>query len=98
MDYYVSAGFVYTGLLPGRSRDKTGLAFSQGWFSDEMKTPRRAAGLPTKHHEAVLEFNHRFEFVHGIAFQPDIQYLIDPAGTKEISNAFLVGAKIAIQL
>ncbi|MEA3275535.1 MAG: carbohydrate porin [Pseudomonadota bacterium] len=35
---------------------------------------------------------------HGIAFQPDIQYLIDPAGTREISNAFLLGAKIAIQL
>ncbi len=97
MDYYFSVGFVYTGLFPGRGRDKTGLAFSKGWFSDELKTPRRAEGLPIKHHEAVLELNHRFELGRGIAFQPDIQYLIDPAGTKEISNAFLAGAKIAIQ-
>lgn len=98
MDDYFSVGLVYTGLIPGRTRDKTGLAFSQGWFSDELKTSRRAKGLPTKQRESVLELNHSFELGRGIAFQPDIQYLIDPAGTKEISNAFLIGARIAIQL
>jgi porin len=97
MDYYFSVGFVYTGLLPRRTRDKTGLAFSKGWFSDELKTPRRAAGLPIKHHEAVLELNHKFELGRGIDFQPDIQYVIDPTGNKEINEALLVGAKIAIQ-
>ncbi len=97
MDTYVSAGLVYQGLIPGRPRDKTGLAFSRGWFSDELKNSRRADGKPIKHHESVIEFNHRFELGRGIAVQPDIQYLIDPAGTKEISNAFLAGFKIAVQ-
>jgi porin len=53
--------------------------------------------LPTKHDEAVLELNHKFELGRGIAFTPDIQYVIDPAGTREIDDAFLAGAKITIQ-
>ncbi len=97
MDFYVSAGLVYTGLIPGRDRDKTGLAFSLGWFSDELNKARRARGLQIKHEEAVLEFNHRVELGHGIAVQPDFQVVFDPAGTKEINHAILVGGKIAIQ-
>ena len=98
MDYYFGVGVVYTGLFEGRSKDKTGLAFTKGWFTDELKTPRRAAGLPTKHHEAVLELNHKFELGRGIAFQPDAQYVFNPAGTKEINDAILIGAKLTIQL
>jgi porin len=97
MDYYFSVGLVYKGLLPGRASDSTGLAFTKGWFSDELKTSRRASGLPAKHDEAVLELNHKFELGRGIAFQPDIQYVIIPAGTREIDDAFLAGARIMIQ-
>ncbi len=97
MDYYVSAGLVYTGLFPGRYNDKTGLAFSKGWFTDELKSSRRAEGKPIKHHESVIELNHKFEMGHGVTFTPDIQYIIDPAGTKEISNAFLIGARTTVQ-
>jgi porin len=97
MDNYFSVGLVYKGLIPNRSRDTTGLAFTKGWFSDALKTSRRADGLAVKHDEAVLELNHKFELGHGIAFQPDVQYVANPAGTKEIDDAFLVGAKVTIQ-
>jgi porin len=97
MNNYFSIGLVYKGLIPNRPRDTTGLAFTKGWFSDELKASRRADGLATKHDEAVLELNHKFELGHGITFQPDIQYVINPAGTKEINDAFLAGAKVTIQ-
>ena len=97
MDYYVSAGLVYTGLFPGRNNDKTGLAFSRGWFTDALKSARRAEGKPNKHQEAVIELNHKFEMGNGVTFTPDIQYVIDPAGTAEISDAFLIGARTTIQ-
>ncbi len=99
MDYFVSFGLVYTGLLPwkSRSRDRTGLAFAHGAFSDALKTPRRQQGLPTKKHETVIELNHRFEVGHGIALQPDLQWIINPAGTRDIPDAFLMGGKIYVE-
>jgi hypothetical protein len=36
-------------------------------------------------------------FYYVSAIQPDIQYVINPAGTREIDDAFLAGAKIMNQ-
>jgi porin len=97
MDNYFGLGLVYKGLLPGRPRDTSGLALSKGWFSEALKQSRRADGLAVKHDEAVVELNHRFELGRGISIQPDLQYVINPAGTKQIEDAFLIGAKVSIQ-
>ncbi len=100
MDYYFSAGLVYTGLLPweSRSRDRTALAYAHGSFSDTIKSARRAQGLPNQKHESVLELNHRFEMGYGLVFQPTLQYIRNPAGTREIPDAFLWGLKIIVSL
>ncbi len=96
MTSYFNAGFVYEGLFRIRPRDRTGLAVTAGWFGSEYKTGLAAAGLETKSHEAVIELNHLFLVGRGIGIQPDIQYIIRPAGTGSISNALAVGAKISI--
>ena len=44
----------------------------------------------------MLELNYKLVLGHGITFQPDIQYIIDPAGTGKIDNAFLIGAQVTI--
>jgi porin len=97
IDNYLGVGFVYKGLFPGRQRDTSGLAFSKGWFSQELKTARRAQGRAVQHDEAVIELNHRFELGRGVAFQPDLQYVVNPAGTKQIADALLIGARVSIQ-
>lgn len=94
--WYVGAGLVYEGLFNGRPRDTTGLALSSGWFGDEVNVARRADGVPTKAYEAVVELNHQFVLGRGIRIQPDIQYIIRPAGTGEIDNALLIGARVSV--
>ncbi|WP_240905769.1 carbohydrate porin [Thiorhodococcus mannitoliphagus] len=96
MPWYVSAGLVYEGLFEARPRDTTGVAISSGWFGDEVNVARTAEGLPEKDYEAVIELNHQFVLGRGISIQPDIQYIIRPAGTGDIDNAFLIGARVSV--
>lgn len=96
LDQQVSLGLVYQGLIPGRDQDSTGLLFTKGWVTDQSNQARRASGLPTQHAETVLELNYKIVLGHGITLQPDIQYIIDPAGTGEIDDAFLLGAQVTI--
>jgi len=96
LDQQVSLGLVYQGLIPGRDQDTTGLLFTKGWVTDQQHPARRAAGLATQHAETVLELNYKIVLGHGISLQPDLQYIIDPAGTGEIDDAFLLGAQVTI--
>jgi porin len=96
MPWYFNAGLVYEGLFRGRPRDTSGLAVTSGWFGDEVNVARRTDGLPEKDYEAVVELNHRFVLGRGISIQPDIQYIIRPAGTGEIDNALAIGAKVSV--
>lgn len=96
MTSYFNAGVVYEGLFRIRPQDRTGLAVTAGWFGSEYKTGLAAAGLETKSHEAVIELNHLFLVGRGIGIQPDLQYIIRPAGTGSISNALAVGAKVSV--
>ncbi len=94
---YFNAGFLYKGFFAGRPTDVTGVAFTTGWFSDELNVARESEGEKEKDYEAVIELNHKFVLTRGIAITPDVQYIIRPAGTGDIDNALLLGAKLSIQ-
>uniref|UniRef100_UPI0025D3A801 carbohydrate porin n=1 Tax=Thiocapsa sp. TaxID=2024551 RepID=UPI0025D3A801 len=96
MSRYFNVGLVYEGLFDGRQQDRTGLGITTGWYSDAYDDGLVAAGLPSKTYEAAIELNHGFVLPRGILIQPDIQYIIRPAGTGEIDNAFLIGARVSI--
>ncbi len=96
MSSYFNAGLVYEGLFPGRPRDRTGLGVTAGWFGSLYNDGLAAAGLPTKSHEAVVELNHLFLVGLGIGIQPDVQYVVRPAGTGTIGDALAVGAKLSV--
>jgi porin len=97
MDHYFNTGLLYEGLFVSRPRDVTGLSFTAGWFSDELNKARQNEGKTPKDYEAAIEFNHRFDLGRGISITPDVQYIIRPAGTDDIDNALLTGAKLAIR-
>lgn len=97
MDEYFGTGLVYQGLFPNRPDDTTGLAITAGWYSDELNKARKLQGKAEQDYEAVIELNHKFVLARGIEFQPDIQYIIDPAGTGDIDDALLIGVKVSVQ-
>jgi porin len=83
-------------LVCGRPRDRTGFAVTTGWFGGEKIGKTYAVGMLTKRYEAVIELNHMFLVGMGIGIQPDVQYIVRPAGTGSITNALAVGTKVSI--
>lgn len=96
LDQQLSLGLVYQGLIPGRDQDSAGLLFTRGWVTDAQHQARRASDLPTQHAETLLELNYKIVLGRGITLQPDVQYIIHPAGTGEIKDALLIGAQVTI--
>jgi porin len=96
MDNYFSLGLIYNGPFDARPRDAIGLAVTTGWYSDELNTARDSEELTDKSYEAVIELNYKFVLERGISISPVLQYVIRPAGTGDIDNSLLLGAKLSI--
>ena len=97
MTTYFNTGLVCRGRFPLRPADTTGVAVTAGWHSDELNKARSAEDESQKGEEAVLELNHKPVLARGISFQPEIQYIIRPAGTGKVDHALAIGVKVAVQ-
>ena len=86
-------GANYTGLFPGREKDRTVFFATYGNFSNDYADQQAAAGDATSDYELVLEAGHRFQVTPSTYFQPDVQYIVQPGGTGTIDNALVVGAQ-----
>ncbi|ADQ79612.1 Carbohydrate-selective porin OprB [Paludibacter propionicigenes WB4] len=79
-NYYVSLGFNCRGLMAKRPDDQFGIAVACAGFHNALVK-----------HETVLELAYQFKVNKNIFIKPDIQYIINPAGTDvKLANA-LVG-------
>lgn len=87
--FYVMGGAVYQGLFPGRDRDVAALAVSYAKFSKY---------LSGQDFEMTLEWTYEVVLTSWLIVQPDVQYIIRPGGTGDMSNALVLGWQIAISL
>ena len=86
-------GANYTGLIPGRDKDKTLLFVTYGGFSDVLGDERAAAGNSRPDYELVTEIGHRIQITPSTYIQPDIQYIHRPGGTGDIKDATVLGVQ-----
>lgn len=84
-------GAHYTGLFPGREKDKTVFFATYGGFSSDYADEQDVAGKARSNYEMVLELGHRFQVTPSTYIQPDAQYIINPGGTGDIDNALVLG-------
>ena len=82
--YELVAGLVYQGLPPNRNRDATAFCFVLGHFSPD---------LLGQGNEMVLELNHRFQMGPWVYITPDIQYVINPNGQRNIGDSLVLGVE-----
>ncbi|MBS1962302.1 MAG: carbohydrate porin [Bdellovibrionales bacterium] len=80
-------GVVSTGLIPGRAKDRWGLAVARAVNGDVYQS---TASDGAARWETTYEMNYRAEVLRGIALQPDVQYIVNP-GADTLPNAW-VGA------
>jgi porin len=109
-DHSLELGAVQLGTLPGRDRDTIGLAINERRFSslfvDNIAAARTLAGgtadIPRE--EVMVELNYGIEVSSAVRLTPNLQYVLNPdqasvpSRTTNIRNAFVAGARIAVDL
>jgi len=91
-----SAGLVATGLLPWRSKDRLGVAVARARTSP---TPARQRGdFRTKMSEFEIahELTYRVELWHGVAIQPDVQYVVHAKEPQAPADAWVADMRLEV--
>ncbi len=70
--YYLGAGVNCTGFFSRKGKDVAGVAVAHAHFTGETKN------------ETVVELTYRYQVTKNLFVQPDMQYIVHPAGTVEM--------------
>ncbi len=114
--FYFDTGLNYTGLFEGRDSDILGLGFAFAKISDRARAYDRdyndanpLATRPVRDFEAALELSYSYVAAPWWTIQPDVQYIIHPAGfsadpnadaslpAAAMKDALVIGVRTAIQ-
>ena len=96
LPFQYNGGLIYKGLIPSRDHDFTCFGVVYGTFSKNyaQTVAETGAGNPT--YELVFEWNYKIQITKFAFVQPDIQWVINPGGTGNIPNAFVLGAQMGV--
>jgi len=111
-DYFLNGGAVLTGTFAGRPYDTIGFGFSWEHFSPlgtaNLRAARAKVGLGyggVSSSQTILELNYGIQLTPAIRLMPNLQYVITPqlqeryfAQPKRVPDAFVVGAKLSVDL
>ncbi len=96
LPFQASGGAIYTGLIPGRHEDFTILGATYGNFSTSYAGVQEAAGNGNRTYELAYECGYRIHLTKFAYAQPDLQWIINPGGNKNIPNALVLGAQLGV--
>jgi porin len=96
LDVAGDAGLGYRGLFPGRDGDDFGVGVSVKRYSPEFSDAERRAGSPGRDHETVFEVSYSAKVTPWLAVQPDVQYVLHPAGDHGARNALVAGVRVTM--
>ncbi len=87
--HHAGAGLAWTGMIPGRDDDVTGLGVTYVRFSNET-----GAGL-TEDQETAYELFYKARLTPWASVKPDLQYITNPGGTG-LDDAIVATVRIEI--
>jgi porin len=96
--YYVGGGFAYTGLIPGRDQDVSGIAVAGAYNGSEYKQYVLSHGRPVHSAEWNIEVSYRVMLAPWLRLQPDLQYIVHPNTNPALQNALTIGLQTVIIL
>ena len=107
--FYTDFGASYKGLIPCRSDDTIGVSFGVEGYSDDLATTGdqmnslKGTNEPVVGNEAIIEATYQIQLAPWWYLQPDIQYIINPAGGAlnpntggKIQNAVVIGLRTGL--
>jgi porin len=87
IDQSLAFGLSKKGLFQDQEKDILGFGASIAQFSSHYKKQQASEGTSIEDHETALELVYRMEVKENIYIRPDLQYVINPSGSKTIDNA-----------
>jgi porin len=97
LQYEVTAGARYTGLIPGRDEDKVGAGFIYSDNSDSSSQASQAATGQSLGGETTLELDYQYNPTPWLSVQPDAQYIIDPGGVSSRDDILVLGLRTIVR-
>ncbi len=94
--FQLSGGALYQGLVPDRPSDMSIFGIIWGTFSDDYADTLEPTFTDRATSEIDLELGYRIQFSPFAYAQPDLQYIVQPGGTGDIPNAFILAAQFGL--
>jgi porin len=94
--FYFDTGLVYTGLIPARDEDQIGVGFVYAQLTNGVRKALEAEGSRGVGAEMALEFTYKAVLSPWLYIQPDAQFIINPGGTQDLGNAFVIGGRVSV--
>jgi porin len=94
--FYFDTGLVYTGLIPTREEDQLGVGFGYAQLTNGARQTLELEGSRGVGAEMVLEFTYKAILTPWLYIQPDAQFVINPGGTQDLKNAFVIGGRVSV--
>ena len=94
--FYFDTGLVYTGLIPTRDEDQLGVGFGYAQLTNGARQTLELEGSRGVGAEMVLEFTYKAILTPWLYIQPDAQFIINPGGTQDLKNAFVIGGRVSV--
>ena len=92
--HYIGGGVVITDPFGTVDGDQLGLAFGNAINGTSFKTSERLSGNTPAAAETTFELTYRRTLNKVFTVQPNIQYVINPAGLKNTNNALVLGVRL----
>ena len=83
ISYSIEGGIRYHGILPWRTKDFIGIAFTYARLSKYVLSNDVSRSFS----ESSIEASYKFQFANHYTIQPDFQYIIHPGALKTVPNA-----------
>ncbi len=93
---YTGAGLVYRGLGAGRPDDQVGLGVAAAHLSPDYRAAVSGPEGTPPPSEVAVELTYHMNLGAGIGLQPDLQYVLRPAGGVGMEDAWVAGIRLQI--
>jgi len=104
-------GLVYTGLFDARPRDEISFGLARIAVNDNVRRFQERTNAvngvsdyndsifqPEQDKEYNAELHYGFHLTDWINIRPNLQYIWDPGGVREVDDALVFGLKLQVQL
>ena len=97
LEFEVTSGGRYTGLIPGRDKDKIGFGVIYSKNGSAYSQASQAAGGPSLGGETTLELDYQWNPIGWLSLQADAQYIINPGGDSDRDDILVLGFRTVVE-